>query len=291
MRILNFGSLNIDYVYSVDSIVKPGETIRAGDRQVFCGGKGLNQSIALANAEADVYHAGLIGQDGTMLLDALQDAGANTSLIKMVEGGSSHTFIQVDRSGQNAIVFFADDNLKVTEDFIEEVISKFNRGEYLLLQNEVDNTPLIMERAHAQGMKIVFNPSPIQDEVLNYPLHLVDIFLVNEIEGGMLSGGKYETDEILESLMEKYPNAQIILTLGEQGALYGHKGERIFQPAFSSKAVDTTAAGDTFTGFFLSAFVKGRAVKEALELAARAAAISVSRKGAAPSIPKLTEII
>ena len=290
MRILNFGSLNIDYVYSVDSIVKPGETLRAKDRQVFCGGKGLNQSIALAHAEAEVYHAGIIGQDGTMLLDALRGAGVNTDLIKMVEGDSSHTVIQVDSSGQNSILFFADDNLDVTGDFIQEVIGQFNQGEYLLLQNEVANTSLIMEKAHKQGMKIVFNPSPIQEEVKHYPLHLVDVFLVNEIEGSMLSDLS-EPDEILSALMEKYQNAHIVLTLGEQGALYGHRGERIFQPAYPAKAVDTTAAGDTFTGFFLAASLKGSAVKDALELAAKASAISVSRKGAAPSIPKLSEIV
>ncbi|HHU78468.1 MAG: ribokinase [Caldicoprobacterales bacterium] len=290
MRILNFGSLNIDYVYSVDSIVKPGETLRAKDRQVFCGGKGLNQSIALAHAEAEVYHAGIIGQDGTMLLDALRGAGVNTDLIKMVEGDSSHTVIQVDSSGQNSILFFADDNLDVTGDFIQEVIGQFNQGEYLLLQNEVANTSLIMEKAHKQGMKIVFNPSPIQEEVKHYPLHLVDVFLVNEIEGSMLSDLS-EPDEILSALMEKYQNAHIVLTLGEQGALYGHRGERIFQPAYPAKAVDTTAAGDTFTGFFLAAYLKGSAVKDALELAAKASAISVSRKGAAPSIPKLSEIV
>jgi len=282
--------LNIDYVYSVDSTVKPGETIRVNDRQVFCGGKGLNQSIALANAAADVYHAGLIGQDGTMLLDALGKAGVNTSLVRMVEGGSSHAIIQVDRSGQNSILFYPGDNLKVTGDFIDDVLSKFEKGDYLLLQNEVDNTQLIIKMGHEKGLKVVFNPSPIQESIKNYPLHLVDIFVLNEIEGSMLSG-RNEPEEILYSMMNLYPDAHIVLTLGEKGALYGYKGQKIFQPAYKAQAVDTTAAGDTFTGFFLAAFIKGNEVKEALDLAARAAAICVSRKGAAPSIPKLSELV
>lgn len=290
MKILNFGSLNIDYVYEVDHMVQPGETLRAKSRQVFCGGKGLNQSTALANAGAEVYHAGIVGQDGTILLDALREAGADTSLVKMVEGESSHTFIQVDPNGQNSILFFAGDNLAITEDFIDEVISRFRPGDYILLQNELNNTPLIMEKAHQQGLKIVLNPSPIQKAVLDYPLHLVHIFMVNEIEGSLLSG-KSEPEEILSSLTEKYPDSNIILTLGEKGAYYAYREERIFQPAYPVEAVDTTAAGDTFTGFFLAAYTEGKSVKESMELAAKASSITVTRKGAAPSIPKLEEVI
>jgi len=290
MKILNFGSLNIDYVYEVDHMVQPGETLRAKSRQVFCGGKGLNQSTALAKAGAQVFHAGIVGQDGSMLLDALKEAGADTSLIKIVEGESSHTFIQVNPEGQNSILFFAGDNLSVTEDYIDEVIGRFDPGDYILLQNELNNTPLIMEKAHKQGLNIVFNPSPIQDAVLDYPLDLVHIFIVNEIEGSTLSG-KSVPEQILASLTQKYPDAHIILTLGEKGAYYVHGKERIFQSAFPVEAVDTTAAGDTFTGFFLAAYTSGKSVKESMELAAKASSIAVTRKGAAPSIPKLSEVI
>ena len=146
MKILNFGSINIDYVYSVDHIVQPGETIKGLDRNVFCGGKGLNQSIALANAKADVTHAGLIGEDGGMLLEALNAAEVHTDLIKTVKGSSSHTVIQVDRSGQNSILFFAGDNLAIKEDYIDEVIEKFEPGDYLLLQNEIGSIQI--GRAH-----------------------------------------------------------------------------------------------------------------------------------------------
>lgn len=280
--------MNIDYVYSVDKIVRPGETIRGLTRNVYCGGKGLNQSIALANAEASVYHAGLVGEDGDMLLDALNDAGVNTDYVKRVEGSSSHTIIQVDSSGQNSILFYAGDNLAVKEEFIDEVISKFEPGDYLLLQNEIGSTPMIMEKGSARGMKIVFNPSPINEEIKKFPLNLIDIFILNEIEGSMISG--YTTaDEIIASMMETYPEARIILTLGQEGAIFAYKGEKVYQPAFKADAVDTTGAGDTFTGFFLAAFMKGKSVQDAMRLAANAAAICVSRYGAAPSIPKLSE--
>ena len=289
MKILNFGSINIDYVYSVDHIVQPGETIKGLDRNVFCGGKGLNQSIALANAKADVTHAGLIGEDGGMLLEALNAAEVHTDLIKTVKGSSSHTVIQVDRSGQNSILFFAGDNLAIKEDYIDEVIEKFEPGDYLLLQNEIGSIPLIMQKAASKGMKIVFNPSPIHEAVKEYPLERIDIFVLNEIEGAMLTGHT-SPDEILASMTDTFPDARTVLTLGKDGAMFGYRGEKIFREAFQANAVDTTAAGDTFTGFFLAAFMKGRPVPDALRLAAKAAAISVSRYGAAPSIPKLSEV-
>ena len=289
MKILNFGSMNIDYVYSVDNIVRPGETIRGLTRNVYCGGKGLNQSIALANAEASVYHAGLIGEDGGMLLDALNAAGVNTEHVKIVEGSSSHTVIQVDRSGQNSILFYAGDNLAVKEDFIDEIISKFDLGDYLLLQNEIGSIPMIMEKGNARGMKIVFNPSPINEDIMKYPLNLIDIFILNEIEGSMITGYT-APDEIKASMMDTYPEARIILTLGLEGAIFAYKGEKIYQQAFKANAVDTTGAGDTFTGFFLAAFMEGKPVQDAMRLAAKAAAICVSRYGASPSIPKLSEV-
>jgi ribokinase len=289
VKIVNFGSLNIDYVYNVESIVRPGETIKALGRNVFCGGKGLNQSIALANAAADVYHAGLIGRDGVMLLDALHLAGVNTDSVKTVEGSSSHTFIQVNRSGQNSILFFAGDNLAIREDFIQEVINRFEQGDTLLLQNEIGGIPLIMKNAAAKGLKIVFNPSPVNQEVLEYPLELIDLFILNEIEGSMLTGCT-SPDQIITSMMNTYKNAETVLTLGEHGAIFGCQGQTVYQPAFQAHVVDTTAAGDTFTGFFLAAYMHGRPVQEALRLAARAAAIAVTRPGAAPSIPKLFEV-
>jgi ribokinase len=289
MRILNFGSLNIDYVYAVDSIVKPGETIKGLERNVYCGGKGLNQSIALANAAADVYHAGVIGEDGGMLLDALHAAGVNTDAIKTVAGSSSHTFIQVDRNGQNSILFFAGDNLKIEEEFILETLNKFEPGDYLLLQNEIGNIPLIIKHASNKGMKIVFNPSPINNEVTAYPLELIDIFILNEIEGSMLTG-ETSPDQIINSMRKTYMNARTVLTLGENGAMYGYKGQVVFQPAFQARVVDTTAAGDTFTGYFLAAYLRQKSVQDALKLAAKAAAIAVSRYGAAPSIPNLAEV-
>lgn len=289
MRILNFGSLNIDYVYQVDHMVQKGETLRAKERKVHCGGKGLNQSVALARAGAEVYHAGVIGADGSMLKEQLAQCGVHTGLLKCVEGPSSHTVIQVDEGGDNCILFFADQNLEADDAYIESVLSEFGEGDFILLQNELARTDKIMEEAKKRGMQIGLNPSPISGQLQAFPLEYVDIFLLNETEGNALTGQK-EPQKILAALHERYPKAVLVLTLGERGSCC-LEGEHIFeQEAVKARAVDTTGAGDTFTGFFLAEYLERRDVKAALELAARASAVSVTRTGAAESIPSRREI-
>lgn len=289
MKILNFGSLNIDHVYQVEHIVGKGETLQAQEKSIFCGGKGLNQSIALARAGAEVYHAGIIGRDGGMLKEKLESSGVNTALLKCVEGASSHTIIQVDSKGNNCILFFADRLLDIGQDYIEEVVNQFGAGDYILLQNELNHTELIMEAAHRRGMKIVLNPSPINDRLRCFPLDYVDIFILNEIEGHALTG-QTEPEAILRDMGKEYPGAMTVLTLGERGSCCLKDGRLISQEACPAAAVDTTAAGDTFTGYFMAEYLRIGKRAEALALAARAAALSVMRPGAADSIPMREEL-
>ena len=289
MRILNFGSMNLDYVYTVQDIARAGETVKASARHICCGGKGLNQSIALSRAGAPVWHAGLIGNDGAALRDILKENGADVSLVREVEGPSSHTVIQVDSRGQNSILFYAGGELRVTEDYIQEVLGHFDAGDYLLLQNELDSTARIIRAAKARGMRIVLNPSPINEELKSYPLDLVDCFLLNEIEGGELTG-ESEPYAILDQLHKRYSYAMIVLTLGDAGALCFADGTVYDQGAYPARVVNTTAAGDTFTGYFLASLVRGEAVPDALRRAARASAVTVSRPGAADSIPRRSEL-
>ena len=289
MRILNFGSMNLDYVYAVEEIVRAGETIRAHSRRIFCGGKGLNQSIALAKAGAPVWHAGLIGNDGDELRAVLEKNGVNTSLIREVPGPSSHTVIQVDRSGQNCILFYADEGLRVTPSYIDQVLASFEPGDFILLQNELDNTAEIMRRAKQRGMKVILNPSPANEMLSSYPLDQVDCFLLNETEGAWLTG-EQDPQRVLNRLCETYPHAVIVLTLGEKGSICAADGKAFHQPVCRAKAVDTTAAGDSFTGYFLAGWLKGEEFPVVLERASRAAAIAVSRPGAADSIPLLAEV-
>lgn len=290
MKILNFGSMNIDHVYQVDEFVRQGETIPASSYDIFAGGKGLNQSIALAKAGAEVYHAGNIGEDGDILLAALKAAGVNTQYIRRCSGPSSHTIIQVDANGNNCIIVYSGENLKITDEYIDCVLRDFSGEDYLILQNEIDNIARIMEKAKEKGLIIVFNPSPINENIYNYPLYLVDYFILNEHEGFALTDTS-EPDEICIRLIEKYPKAKVILTLGEKGSIYRDSKQYIKQEAFPAEVVDTTAAGDTFTGYFFASVTAGKNETEALRIASKAAAITITRMGAAGSIPTLAEVI
>ncbi len=297
MKVLNFGSLNLDYVYKVDHMVREGETLASRDLQTVCGGKGLNQSVALARAGVPVFHAGLIGPEGGVLREELSRAGADVTFVKTIPGRTGHTVIQVDREGKNCILLFGGANREVTERYANEVLEHFGAGDVLLLQNEISCGPYLMKRAGEKGMKLVFNPSPFEEEILSWPLENVSLFLVNETEGAgfaALSGGKAgedgEPEQILRKMGSLFPQADIVLTLGEKGSLLLYRGKMFRQEAFPVKAVDTTGAGDTFTGYFAADLLAGKSAEEALRTAALASAIAVTRKGAAPSIPERKEV-
>ncbi len=289
MRILNFGSLNIDHVYFLDHFVRPGETLSCGRLETHCGGKGLNQSIALARAGADVYHAGCIGRDGGMLRDTLAAAGADAGLILGTDTPSGNAVIQVDRSGQNCIILYPGANHRIDEGYIGSVLSRFGRGDHLLLQNEISGLPVILTKAKERGMTIALNPSPVTKELLSAPLHLVDTFILNEIEGAQISGEE-TPGAILDGMARRFPGSRIVLTLGKDGSACHDGGRRFSHGIYRVRAVDTTAAGDTFTGFFIAAAIAGRTVPEALEAASRASALAVMKAGAADSIPSLRDI-
>ncbi|MEE8886913.1 MAG: ribokinase [Eubacteriales bacterium] len=292
MKVLNFGSLNIDYVYKVDHIIIKGETQQTKSRQIFSGGKGLNQSIAMAKAGLTVYHAGNIGRGGEFLLDVLRDGGVHTDYVRTLEDvPTGHTIIQNDKDGDNCILLFGGANQKITEEQVDETIGHFESGDYLVIQNEINMTGKIMEAAHNKGMRIVLNPSPYNEKIEKLPLEYTDTFFLNEIEASQMTGGSADdSDELLTRLEKKFPDAHIILTLGSAGSVYDYRGERVHQNSFHVKAVDTTAAGDTFTGFFLSGISRGMSPAESLKLASKASAIAVTRPGAAPSIPTLEEV-
>ncbi len=290
MKILNFGSLNLDYTYHVDHFVQPGETISSLSRTIQAGGKGLNQSIAIANANGNCYHAGAVGSlDGQMLIKLLQDHNVNTKHLHKLDHVETGTaFIQVDANGENCIVLYGGANQAITSDMVDETLSHFSKGDYLLIQNEINELDAIIQKAHKKGMKIFFNPSPMNEKIFKLPLEYVDCFLVNEDEAIALA--KQEND-ILDALQAQYPNATIVMTLGKKGAYYRDHTQTIFQESYKVKAIDTTAAGDTFTGFFIASIASKKPIKEALQLAAKAASIAVTKEGAAPSIPTLDEVL
>jgi ribokinase len=289
MKILNFGSLNIDHVYKVDHFARPGETLSCDDYQVFAGGKGNNQSIALGRAGAEVYHAGKLCDRDIWLKELLEDSGVNTKFIELAGHPSGHAIIQVNKKGQNSIVIFGGANQQITDAHIERGLEEFSEGDHLLVQNEINDIPKIIRRAHKKNMTIVFNPAPMTPEVMEYPLDLVDIFIVNEIEGRELTGCE-DPHKILDSMIEQYPDAATVLTLGENGVIYNDSSVRIEVPAEKVKAVDTTAAGDCFIGYFLAGLTGGGDIESSLKTACKAAAICVTRAGAVSSIPLKNEI-
>lgn len=288
MRALNFGSLNIDYVYSVDRAVREGETLSARSLERFCGGKGLNQSVALSRAGAVVFHAGNVGSDGRMLLDRLRENGIDVENVTVLDEPSGHAIIQVGKNGQNSILVYGGANVKATEEQITGVLSHFCEDDILFLQNETNNIPFLINSAYSLGIKTVFNPSPFTAEISGFPLERLTWLVVNETEANELTG-KTAPDDIIEEFARRLPHVNILLTLGGDGSVCRFDGRIFRQSAVTVPVVDTTAAGDTFSGFFFAALANSD-IKTALRTASAASAIAVSRAGASDSIPTNAEV-
>ena len=289
MKIYNLGSMNVDYVYGVDHFVSSGETLLSNSRSVFPGGKGLNQSVALAKAGIKVIHGGRVGDGGQMLLSVLADAGADISRIEECDGPCGHTFIQVDKAGQNCILLFPGSNHAIDRDYIAQFLADAEAGDILVLQNEISGLSFAFEIAHEKKMQIAFNPSPYHEDVKKLPLHYVKWWFCNEIEAAALFGTEVPAD-IAKRFAEQYPTSNLVLTLGKDGSMYIHEKTCIHQPIYTVETVDTTAAGDTFCGYFLAALTSGKTPLEALDVASKAASIAVTRPGASTSIPTFDEV-
>ena len=296
MKVLNFGSLNIDYVYSLDHFVQKGETISSEALHIFPGGKGLNQSIALGKAGVSVAHAGAVGKDGGFLLELLEKAGVSTKYVRVLEDVQTGTaIIQKDKSGDNCIILYSGANQQITREQIVDTISDFAEGDFLVLQNEINGMEDIVQVAKDRGMKIVMNPSPMNEKILALPLQYVDYFILNEVEASQILGlngiSVKDGADIVKELHKNYPQAKIVLTLGAEGSIY-FDGKKLYkQKSYKSEVLDTTAAGDTFSGFFIAGVLNGESEDAAMDTAARAAGIAISRLGAAPSIPTMEEVL
>ena len=288
MRALVFGSLNIDYFYQVPHFVERGETLASLSLQRFCGGKGLNQAIALARAGVQTWMAGAVGPEGGFLLEELHRAGVNTEHVCRSEAPTGHAIIQNSPDGDNCILLYGGANRVISPEMAAKVLAEFRAGDLLLVQNEISSLPEIMKLAKERGMRVALNPSPMEPEALRPLLPLVDVLILNRVEASQLLGRSLEDPEqLLYALSTLCSGAQIALTLGAEGALLVHDGACFRQAAFPVRAVDTTGAGDTFTGYLLAGWTEEPAA--ALRLAAAAAALAVTRPGAAPAIPSREE--
>ncbi len=294
MKFLVFGSCNIDRVYTVPHFVCAGETLCAGKLEQFVGGKGLNQAISLSRAGAKVYFAGAVGEDGEMLRSALRDSDVNTELLSELSCPSGHAIIQIDPNGENCILLAGGANREIGEEYAKEVLSHFGKGDIILLQNEISSMPYIAHEASKRGMKVYLNPSPYDSVIDSIDLRDIHCLILNEIELLMLCKAKGISkdtrEEMLSCILHKYPHLKLMLTLGSDGCMYKDSDTIAQHPIFKVDTVDTTGAGDTFTGYFISSVEGGDDIYSALKLACAASAMAVRVKGASVSIPHMCEV-
>lgn len=290
MKILNFGSCNIDYVYNVSEFVKAGETIAALSTSEHPGGKGLNQAVAAARAGGNVFFAGNIGVDGIFLKELLENSGVNTKYLKINKARTGNAIIQIDENGENCIIVSAGANALLNEAYIKSVTADFARGDICMLQNETPCTDFIIKQAKACGMTVIWNPSPMNEKITDSAIGMCDYIIANKTEGKALTG-KEEPDDILKALFKKYPHTKTVLTLGKNGSIYSDGTDTVKQPSFKADPVDTTGAGDTFTGYFTAMISKGKTAAEALKTASAAAAIATEKQGTASSIPPIANVM
>lgn len=289
MKVLCFGSANLDHVYKVDHFTVPGETQGCLEYNIKCGGKGVNQAIAMAFAGNDTYFAGIIGSDSGLLKDALVDKGVHIDYMKISNKPTGHAIIEVDQSGQNHILLYGGTNKEIDFEYIDEVLSHFSKGDIVVLQNEINNVPYIIERCYEKEMKIFFNAAPYDIAVKNYPIEKVTWLVVNETEGAALSNEE-DYEKIIQTLKQKYPHTHILFTMGKEGSRVLTDKEDIKVEALKVNAVDTTGAGDTYIGYFVRGIVEEMPLLETAQMATKASAIAVTRFGAVDSIPNYEEV-
>lgn len=283
MSIYNLGSVNIDHVYRVPHLPEPGETLASTSFNSGLGGKGANQSIAIAKAGGQVFHIGAIGADGGWLADQMADAGVDTRHLVVIDVPTGHAIINVDEAAENAIVLYSGANHALTETQVNEALRDAGAGDWLLLQNETNLGVYAATVAKAKGMRVAYAAAPFDAEAAVAMLPVTDLLAVNDVEAAQLS-------EALGLDAANLPVAQVLITRGAEGATLQSGAEVTSVDAYKVDPVDTTGAGDTFLGYFMAAIDLGQSEREALTFATAASAIQVTRMGAATAIPAAAEV-
>ncbi|GGZ96990.1 ribokinase [Arenicella chitinivorans] len=287
--IINIGSINIDYVYRVPHFVQPGETLASETFTSGLGGKGANQSVAIAAAGGRVKHIGKVGSTDGWAIEQLNQAGVDTSLIETTSGASGHAIIQVDAQGENAIVLHAGANHQLNVNELRTALKANQDAKLLLMQNECNLLAESLELARAMGVPCALNPAPMTSDINHLPLESLDTLIVNRGEAAALAGTE-QINKLVSQLQSRFKHTRVVLTLGGAGSILIHKQQVYECPAMATKVVDTTGAGDTFVGYFLAGLVAGMSDQDSLHRASQAAAIAVSRPGAIDAIPTLAEL-
>ena len=282
MTIFCVGSINADHFYDVPHIPAPGETLAGSNHRIGLGGKGTNQSVASAKAGSRVVHIGAVGTDGSWAVDRLGDLGVDTTHIATVDEPTAHAIINVAADGENAIVIYSGANLCQSETAIQAALGSAQPGDRLILQNEASLQVEAAELAKEAGLQVIYSAAPFDAGAVSAVMPHIDLLVLNEVEAAQLS----------EALGVKISDLEtdVLMTLGAGGADYIASGETIHADAPKVTAVDTTGAGDTFLGYFVSALDQGDDIATALNLACSAAALKVTRPGTADAIPSRQEV-
>ncbi len=281
--IFNLGSINIDHTYRVPHFPAPGETLLSDSYSKGLGGKGANQSIAIARAGGQVAHIGTIGEDALWTRDILAKSKVDVSSIEVLESATGHAIINVDPSGENCIVLFDGANVLVPEGQISAALAGGKAGDWFLLQNEVNNGLFAAKLARAKGLKVAYVAAPFEATKVQDMLPFVDLLSVNEGEAAMVC-------EALGVSEDEIPVEKLLVTHGRGSITYRDGANRYTQDIFEVEPVDTTGAGDTFMGYFVAQLDAGKAPQEALRMAAAAAALKVTKKGTAEAIPLMEDV-
>lgn len=289
-KIIIIGSFNLDFVFFVDRFVKAAETYHSKGMEMHYGGKGFNQAIACAKVYPDVSLAINVNEKEAYIKRVLADNNVKNDFVRITKSPTGMAFIQVNQEGENSILLNKGANYQFDLEQFVEILNQYKTGDLLVLQNEINYIDQLINIAHKRHLSIALNPSPFSQDLLQLPLEKCSYLFINEVEGEALTK-QSESQAILNEIATKYPQCEIVLTLGSKGALV-QKGQEIYQQdAFKVTSVDSTGAGDTFTGFYLGEKCLGKSMQESLRFASAASALSVTKKGAMDSIPSLHEVL
>ncbi|MEH6829954.1 MAG: ribokinase [Sulfitobacter sp.] len=281
--IWNLGSINIDNFYEVPHLPAAGETLAATSYGFGLGGKGANMSVAAARAAAHVSHIGAIGADGRWTRDRLREYGVDTPHIALIEVPTGHANIVVDEHGENSIVLFQGANVQLTEAIIGAALSEASHKDFLLMQNETNGQEYAAATAKSLGLRVAYAAAPFEASAIERILGRIDLLVLNEVEAAQLALATGKTPDALGV-------ADVVITLGANGCKWvSNTGEKCFD-AYPADAVDTTGAGDTFTGYLVAGLDRGMDMEAAIDLALKAGSLMVTRRGTADVIPDLKEI-
>jgi ribokinase len=285
MTVFNLGSINVDRFYRVPHLPKPGETLPATGHDTGLGGKGANQSVAVARAGSRVHHIGMIGPDNAWVRDRLIGFGVDVAHVGACDMATGHAIINVDESGENAIVTYAGANYHQSVEVIGAALATAGPDDIFMFQNEVSHKPDAARIAHEKGLFVVYSAAPFKPEAVAELLPFVDLLVLNEIE----------TEQLCAALgvqLAEIPVPNLLMTRGAEGATWRDQatGEETSVRAFRVDPVDTAGAGDCFIGYTVAGLDQGLSRADALRLGAAAAAVKVTRAGTADAIPDRAEV-